>query len=246
MHQLPPLPLNFSNLLIPWFEMLGNKNSPSLLSTSTFQDSDLLTFNISAHHSWWGEHGPGCVRKEMPQAAGVRATESQSYITVMGCLLDYQYIEVAHSGAQILMAVSTCEKRTTRAQTRTGNSSRYALTLGNNQVFPSFLHAQATAAVIPSAGVFPLFQILNEKLIRYFVWAENGAPPAANCLLKHRQRSYCSPLCSSVGVGQKLAACQHVHLHTLMSKRLSRCWSRARTLSPAQQVLELRHERYTH
>lgn len=109
-HQLPPLPRNFSNLLIAWFEVLGNKNSPSLLSTSTFQDSDLLTFNISAHHSWWGEHGPGCVRKEMPQAAGVRATESQSYITVMGCLLDYQYIEVAHSGAQILVAVSTCEK----------------------------------------------------------------------------------------------------------------------------------------
>lgn len=68
-----------------------------------------MTFNISAHHSWWGEHGPGCVRREMHQAPGVRATDSQSYITVMGCLLDYQYIEVAHSGAQILVAVSTCE-----------------------------------------------------------------------------------------------------------------------------------------
>lgn len=89
---------------------LWNKNSPSLFSTCTFQDSDLLTFNISAHHSWWGEHGPGCVRREMPLAPGVRTTESQSYITVMGCLLDYQYIEVAHSGAQILVAVSTCEK----------------------------------------------------------------------------------------------------------------------------------------
>lgn len=68
-----------------------------------------MTFNISAHHSWWGEHGPGCVRREMHQAPGVRTTDSQSYITVMGCLLDYQYIEVAHSGAQILVAVSTCE-----------------------------------------------------------------------------------------------------------------------------------------
>lgn len=72
-----------------------------------FQDSDLLTFNISAHHSWWSEHGPGCVRREMPQAAGVRATESHSYITVMGCLMDYQYIEVMHSGTQILVAVSS-------------------------------------------------------------------------------------------------------------------------------------------
>lgn len=78
----------------------------------SFQDSDLLTFNISAHHSWWSEHGPGCVRREMPQAPGVRTTESHSYITVMGCLMDYQYIEVAHSSTQILVAVST------RLQTR--------------------------------------------------------------------------------------------------------------------------------
>ena len=74
-----------------------------------FQDSDLLTFNISAHHSWWSEHGPGCVRREMPQAPGVRTTESHSYITVMGCLMDYQYIEVMHSGTQILVAVSICD-----------------------------------------------------------------------------------------------------------------------------------------
>lgn len=73
---------------------------------SSFQDSDLLTFNISAHHSWWSEHGPGCVRGEMPQAAGGRTTESHSYITVMGCFMDYQYIEVLHSAAQILVAVS--------------------------------------------------------------------------------------------------------------------------------------------
>ncbi|XP_010765032.1 uncharacterized protein [Notothenia coriiceps] len=69
------------------------------------KDSDLLTFNISAHHSWWSEHGPGCVRREMPQAPGVHTTESHSYITVMGCLMDYQYIEVMHSGAQILIAL---------------------------------------------------------------------------------------------------------------------------------------------
>lgn len=71
-----------------------------------FQDSDLLTFNISAHHSWWSEHGPGCIRREMPEAAGVRSTESHSYITVMGCHMEYQYIEVLHSSTQILVAVS--------------------------------------------------------------------------------------------------------------------------------------------
>nr|XP_029500438.1 sodium/potassium-transporting ATPase subunit beta-1-interacting protein 4-like [Oncorhynchus nerka] len=68
------------------------------------QDSDLLTFNISAHHSWWREHGPGCVRREMTQP-GVGTVDSQSYISVMGCLMEYQYIEVLHSGTQILIAL---------------------------------------------------------------------------------------------------------------------------------------------
>lgn len=72
----------------------------------SLQESDLLTFNISAHHSWWSEHGPGCVRKEMP-AASMRGPDSQAYISVMGCLLEYQYIEVLHSAFQILVAVST-------------------------------------------------------------------------------------------------------------------------------------------
>lgn len=43
----------------------------------------------------------------MPQAPGVHTTESHSYITVMGCLMDYQYIEVMHCATQILVAVST-------------------------------------------------------------------------------------------------------------------------------------------
>uniref|UniRef100_A0AAZ3PEH2 Sodium/potassium-transporting ATPase subunit beta-1-interacting protein n=1 Tax=Oncorhynchus tshawytscha TaxID=74940 RepID=A0AAZ3PEH2_ONCTS len=68
------------------------------------KDSDLLTFNISAHHSWWREHGPGCVRREMTQP-GVGTVDSQSYISVMGCLMEYQYIEVLHSGTQILIAI---------------------------------------------------------------------------------------------------------------------------------------------
>lgn len=37
---------------------------------------------------------------------GVGTVDSQSYISVMGCLMEYQYIEVLHSGTQILIAVS--------------------------------------------------------------------------------------------------------------------------------------------
>ncbi|XP_051961955.1 sodium/potassium-transporting ATPase subunit beta-1-interacting protein 3-like isoform X1 [Xyrauchen texanus] len=66
--------------------------------------SDLLTFKISAHHSWWREHGPGCVRREIPISVD-RGSDAQSYISIMGCMLEYQYIEVLHSGFQILISL---------------------------------------------------------------------------------------------------------------------------------------------
>jgi len=73
---------------------------------ATFQDSELLTFNISRHQSWWSENGPGCVRKEASMS-GIAGLDSHSYISVIGCALEYRYIEVMHSSFQILIAVST-------------------------------------------------------------------------------------------------------------------------------------------
>uniref|UniRef100_A0A3B3RRF7 Sodium/potassium-transporting ATPase subunit beta-1-interacting protein n=1 Tax=Paramormyrops kingsleyae TaxID=1676925 RepID=A0A3B3RRF7_9TELE len=91
------------------------------------KESDLLTFNISAHHSWWSEHGPGCVRKEMP-AASVRGPDSQAYISVMGCLLEYQYIEVLHSAFQILVAVSTAAGNAESASPSAGRPGTHTAT----------------------------------------------------------------------------------------------------------------------
>ncbi|KAH0619242.1 hypothetical protein JD844_019109 [Phrynosoma platyrhinos] len=68
------------------------------------QDSELLTFNISRHQSWWSENGPGCVRKETPMM-GLKGLDSHSYVSVIGCALEYRYIEVMHSALQILVAV---------------------------------------------------------------------------------------------------------------------------------------------
>ncbi|XP_040187563.1 sodium/potassium-transporting ATPase subunit beta-1-interacting protein 4 isoform X2 [Rana temporaria] len=68
------------------------------------KDSDLLTFRVSQHQSWWSEHGPGCVRKEAP-VAGMAGMESHSYVSVVGCSIEYQYIEVLHSATQILLAL---------------------------------------------------------------------------------------------------------------------------------------------
>lgn len=65
------------------------------------KESDLLTFNISAHRSWWREHGPGCTRLELPQLEN----DHHAYVSVGNCLMDYQYIEVLHCGWQILTSL---------------------------------------------------------------------------------------------------------------------------------------------
>ncbi|KAJ7409227.1 Sodium/potassium-transporting ATPase subunit beta-1-interacting protein 4 [Pitangus sulphuratus] len=68
------------------------------------KDSELLTFNISRHQSWWSENGPGCVRKEASMS-GIKGLDNHSYISVIGCALEYRYIEVMHSSFQILIAL---------------------------------------------------------------------------------------------------------------------------------------------
>ncbi|XP_065547393.1 sodium/potassium-transporting ATPase subunit beta-1-interacting protein 4 isoform X3 [Lathamus discolor] len=67
------------------------------------KDSELLTFNISRHQSWWSENGPGCVKKEASMS-GIKGLDGHSYISVIGCALEYRYIEVMHSSFQILIA----------------------------------------------------------------------------------------------------------------------------------------------
>ncbi|TDH00292.1 hypothetical protein EPR50_G00186930 [Perca flavescens] len=69
------------------------------------RDSDLvLTFNLSMHRSWWMENGPGCrVTPINPPPSW--APEDHRYISISGCLMDFQFIEVAHSSLQILLAL---------------------------------------------------------------------------------------------------------------------------------------------
>lgn len=62
-----------------------------------------MTFNTSLHRSWWMEHGPGCL--VTPVLDSLIAPDDHHVITVSGCLLDYQYIEVLSSAVQILLAV---------------------------------------------------------------------------------------------------------------------------------------------
>ncbi|XP_032071218.1 sodium/potassium-transporting ATPase subunit beta-1-interacting protein 2 [Thamnophis elegans] len=70
------------------------------------KETDLiLTFNISMHRSWWMENGPGCTVTSVTPAPDW-APEDHRYITVSGCVLEYQYIEVAHSALQIFFALA--------------------------------------------------------------------------------------------------------------------------------------------
>lgn len=64
-----------------------------------------MTFNISVHRSWWREHGPGCVRRVLPPSAH-GMMDDYTYVSVTGCVVDFQYLEVIHSAVQILLSVS--------------------------------------------------------------------------------------------------------------------------------------------
>ncbi|MGH0188691.1 UNVERIFIED_CONTAM: hypothetical protein FKN15_029924 [Acipenser sinensis] len=69
------------------------------------QDRDfLMTFNTSLHRSWWMENGPGCL--VTPVLNSNLAPDDHHVITVSGCLLDYQYIEVLSSALQVFLSVS--------------------------------------------------------------------------------------------------------------------------------------------
>lgn len=51
------------------------------------------------------ENGPGCrVTPVTPPPSW--APEDHRYISIAGCVLEYQYVEVAHSSLQIILAVS--------------------------------------------------------------------------------------------------------------------------------------------
>nr|XP_048297283.1 sodium/potassium-transporting ATPase subunit beta-1-interacting protein 4 isoform X2 [Myodes glareolus] len=68
------------------------------------KDSELLTFNLSRHRSWWKEHGPGCLHEEAA-TTGLGAMHGQSLVVDAGCATVYSYMEALHSGLQILLAI---------------------------------------------------------------------------------------------------------------------------------------------
>ncbi|XP_052040511.1 sodium/potassium-transporting ATPase subunit beta-1-interacting protein 4 isoform X2 [Apodemus sylvaticus] len=68
------------------------------------KDSELLTFHLSGHRSWWEEHRPGCLH-EKAATASLGASHGQSLVVGAGCAMVYSYMEALHSGLQILLAL---------------------------------------------------------------------------------------------------------------------------------------------
>ncbi|KAI4006313.1 sodium/potassium transporting ATPase interacting 4 [Homo sapiens] len=68
------------------------------------KDSELLTFSLSRHRSWWRERWPGCLHEEVP-AVGLGAPHGQALVSGAGCALEPSYVEALHSCLQILIAL---------------------------------------------------------------------------------------------------------------------------------------------
>nr|XP_008119713.1 PREDICTED: sodium/potassium-transporting ATPase subunit beta-1-interacting protein 1 isoform X3 [Anolis carolinensis] len=100
-YQWAPILANFLHILAV---ILGIFGTVQYRSKHLILDQDfLMTFNTSLHRSWWMENGPGCL--VTPVTNSKLALEDHHVITVSGCLLDYQYIEVVSSAMQIFLAV---------------------------------------------------------------------------------------------------------------------------------------------
>ncbi|PWA31923.1 hypothetical protein CCH79_00006496, partial [Gambusia affinis] len=72
------------------------------------KDSHILSLGVSSHSSWWKDNGPGCQSQNPPSD---RWSEHQNpqLASVPSCWLQYQYLEVLHCAAQLLLSVSlTC------------------------------------------------------------------------------------------------------------------------------------------
>ncbi|XP_027865818.1 sodium/potassium-transporting ATPase subunit beta-1-interacting protein 3-like isoform X2 [Xiphophorus couchianus] len=68
------------------------------------KDSHILSLGISSHSSWWKNNGPGCQSQNLPSD---RWNEHQNpqLASVPSCWLQYQYLEVLHCAAQLLLSL---------------------------------------------------------------------------------------------------------------------------------------------
>lgn len=69
--------------------------------------------------------------------SGIKGLDGHSYISVIGCALEYRYIEVMHSSFQILIAVST-SLRALPGTTCSGDAVWLGVFLSRHRGWPIF------------------------------------------------------------------------------------------------------------
>ncbi|GAV02799.1 hypothetical protein RvY_13321 [Ramazzottius varieornatus] len=81
------------------------KSSYTSSSTFEFSAQDMHVLNLGTRTSnWWLANGPGCMPTYNFSAIDPISFKPQ-IVRVEQCLLDYQYVEVAHSSIQILLSI---------------------------------------------------------------------------------------------------------------------------------------------
>uniref|UniRef100_A0A8B9Q8I3 Sodium/potassium-transporting ATPase subunit beta-1-interacting protein n=1 Tax=Apteryx owenii TaxID=8824 RepID=A0A8B9Q8I3_APTOW len=113
-YQWAPILANFLHILAVILGIFGTVQyrskyliavgSRGLLSVCLSERDFVMTFNTSLHRSWWMENGPGCLVTPV-LSARPPPPHDHHVVAVTGCLLDYQYIEVVSSAAQIFLAL---------------------------------------------------------------------------------------------------------------------------------------------
>ncbi|KAK1801291.1 hypothetical protein P4O66_022971 [Electrophorus voltai] len=75
------------------------------------KESDSMALGLSSHGSWWKDNSLGCERRDLPTAQWPSG-DSPALVSALGCVLEYQYIEVLHSALQLFISllgfVSAC------------------------------------------------------------------------------------------------------------------------------------------
>lgn len=64
-----------------------------------------MSLGLSSHQTWWKDKSLGCKNINIPHTRW-QHLNSPAQVSELGCILEYQYIEVLHSALQLFLSVS--------------------------------------------------------------------------------------------------------------------------------------------
>ncbi|XP_014896276.1 sodium/potassium-transporting ATPase subunit beta-1-interacting protein 4 isoform X3 [Poecilia latipinna] len=100
-YQWAPIMVNFFHIIVVILGLFGAIQYQSRYVT---MDSHVLSLGVSSHSSWWKSNGPGC--RSQNQASDRWSEHQNPRLTmVSSCWLQYQYLEVLHCAAQLLLSL---------------------------------------------------------------------------------------------------------------------------------------------